>query len=108
MKKGLKFSHFGVPTTDKSRTGTYLEGAKVWINDFNDDPYAVEWLCFEDGSPFPELIQKVAHVAYEVDDLVEAMKGAEVLVAPFPVGDNLTCAFIAADGHAVELMEFKK
>jgi len=108
MKKGLTFSHFGIPAADKSRTPIYAESLKIWLSDFTADPYCCEWLYFEADSPFPELIKTKAHVAYVVENLAEAMKGEKVIVEPFAGGEKLTCAFIEADGYAVELMEFAK
>ena len=55
-----------------------------------------------------ELVQKMPHVAYEVENLNEALADQKVIVPPFPVGENLTCAFIDGGGFSVELMEFKK
>lgn len=108
MKPGYKFNHFGIPAADNSRAPMYAAPLKVWLSDFNADPFRCEWLHFEEGSTFPELIQKTAHVAYEVPSLADALVGEKVLVEPFPGGENLMCAFIEADGYAVELMEFKK
>ena len=107
MKAGLKFNHWGIPTKDRMPP-MYFEGGKVHLNDFSTDDYAVEWLNFEEGSPMPELIQKMPHIAFEVENLAEALKGEKVLVEPFAGGENMTCAFIEGDGFAVELIEFKK
>ena len=104
----MKFNHFGIPTQDKSRTPIHAEPLKLWLSDFSKDPFKCEWLYFEEGSPFPEVIKTTAHVAYEVDSLAEAMKGKKVICEPFQGGENLMCAFIEADGYAVELMEFTK
>ena len=68
----------------------------------------LEFLRFEEGSWMPELIQKTAHIAYEVDNLEEELKGAKVLVEPMPGGENLTIAFIEEEGIALELMYFEK
>lgn len=108
MKPGYKFNHIGIPAKDKSRTPIYAEPLKLWLSDVNADSFRCEWLYFEEGSPFPELIKSTAHIAYEVENLAEALKGEKVLVEPFQGGENLTCAFIEADGYAVELMEFGK
>ncbi len=105
LKSGLRYSHIGIPIKERRDLPIYLEACKVYINDFNDEPFAVEWLYFEDGSPFPEILQKQAHVAYECDNLAEAMKGYKVLVEPFDAGPGLKCAFIEADGLGIELME---
>ncbi|MBR4751277.1 MAG: hypothetical protein IK077_05920 [Thermoguttaceae bacterium] len=104
LKPGLRYSHIGIPVKDRDLP-IYLEACKVHINDFNDHPYAVEWLKFEEGSPFPEILQKQAHIAYECDDLEEAMKGLKVLVEPFDAAPGLKCAFVEADGLGIELMQ---
>ena len=104
FKPGLRYSHIGIPVKDRDLP-IYLEACKVYINDFNDEPYAVEWLKFEEGSPFPEILQKQAHIAYECDDLEEAMKGLKVLVEPFDAAPGLKCAFVEADGLGIELMQ---
>ena len=108
MRDGYKFSHWGVPTPEEKEGMTYLEDIKTAITDFAASPFAIEWLKFDADSPMPELIQKMPHVAFVVDDIQAALKDEKVIVEPFPVGDNLTCAFIDGGGFAVELMEFKK
>ncbi|MBR2692579.1 MAG: hypothetical protein IKE69_00050 [Thermoguttaceae bacterium] len=108
MRDGYKFSHWGVPTQEKKDGMVYVEGIKTWITDFAQNPYAIEWLRFEADSPMHELVQKMPHVAYEVENLNEALADQKVIVPPFPVGENLTCAFIDGGGFSVELMEFKK
>ncbi|MGI6401804.1 MAG: VOC family protein [Thermoguttaceae bacterium] len=104
-KPGLKYSHTGIPTDSPEGLSIYLEEFKIYINDFNESPYAVEWLYFEKDSPFPEILKTKAHVAYECDDIEEAMKAGTVLVPPFDAGPGLKCAFIEVDGHGVELMQ---
>lgn len=80
-----KINHFGVPTTTPQPGEVYAEGLKVWLTNFNESPNKIEYLRFEEGSWMPELIQKVAHIAYEVDDLAAELEGAKVLVEPMPV-----------------------
>ena len=101
-----KINHLGIPTTTPQPGETYVEGLKVWLTNFNDSPNKIEYLRFEEGSCMPELIQKVAHIAYEVDNLEQEMQGARVLVEPMPGGENLTIAFIEEEGIALELMQF--
>ena len=103
-----KINHFGIPTTTPQPGEVYVEGLKVWLTNFNESPNKIEYLRFEEGSWMPELIQKVAHIAYEVDDLAAELDGAKVLVEPMPGGENLTIAFIEEEGIALELMQFDK
>ena len=97
-----KINHFGVPTTTPQPGEVYAEGLKVWLTNFNESPNKIEYLRFEEGSWMPELIQKVAHIAYEVDDLAAELEGAKVLVEPMPGGENLTIAFIE-EGDIIDI-----
>ena len=102
----MEFNHVGIPTTEKHDGEIYLEGAKLFVTDFKNSPYGIEWLRFEEGSPMPELLQTTAHVAFKVDDLKAAMEGKQVLLDPFSPMDGLTVGFIIDDGAPVELMQF--
>ncbi|MCG8476301.1 MAG: hypothetical protein MI784_12610 [Cytophagales bacterium] len=101
-----KINHIGIPTDKEQSAEIYLEGIKCYITDFNESPNKIEWLRFEDGSDFPELIQKSAHIAYEVENLEEELKGKNLLVEPFDSNENLTIAFIEEEGAPIELMHF--
>jgi hypothetical protein len=102
-----KINHFGVPTSIQQEGESYAEDMKLYLTDFNNSPNKIEFLRFEEGSPMPELLQKVAHIAYEVPSLKEAMVDKEILIEPFDVSEELTCAFIVEEGIPIELMEFK-
>lgn len=103
-----KIDHFGIPTTVSQVGESYAEGLRVWLTDYSQSPNKIEFLRFEEGSCMPEIIQKVPHIAYEVDSLEEEMAGAKVLVEPMVVSDTLTIAFIEEEGIPVEIMCFKK
>jgi predicted enzyme related to lactoylglutathione lyase len=103
-----KINHFGIPTTTSRENEFYAEGLKVHLTSYADSPNKIEFLRFEEGSCMPELVQKVAHIAYEVPDLEAALKGAKVIVEPMRAGGNLTIAFIEEEGIPVELMCFDK
>lgn len=78
----------------------------MFIKSYEDSLYKVEWLRFEPGCPLPEMIKKIPHVAYEVDDISEAIKGKEILVAPHSPFTGVVVAFIEDNGAPVEFMEF--
>ena len=101
----MKYDHIGIPTTTDKKWSAYLEGAKVHITDANSDPYKIEWLKFEPGSPMPEVIQNVAHVAFQVDDIGAAIHGKTVIVEPFSPMEGVRCAFIEHDGTSIELIQ---
>ncbi len=101
-----KLNHIGIPTQVKQENESYMEAAKVFLTNYAESPNKIEFLRFEEGSDFPQLIQDYAHLAYEVDSIEEEMEGKKVLLEPFKAGDNLTIAFIEEEGIAVELMQF--
>ena len=100
------FSHVGIPTTIQHDREQHNADGGFFVTDFNDTPTRIEWLRCEDHCGLPEVIQKSTHVAFVVDDLEEALKGAEVLVPPMVVSDQLKIAFIFEDGAPVELMQY--
>ena len=104
----MKYDHIGIPTTKEKQWSAYVEAGKVHITDSKADPYGVEWLKFDAGSPMHELLQTVAHVGFEVDDLESALKGAKVIVEPFDAMPGVRCAFIDSNGAPVELIQRKK
>jgi len=54
----------------------------------------------------PEIVRIVPHIAFAVDDLDEALKGREILIAPTEPSAGVRVAFILDDGAPVELLEF--
>ena len=101
-----KYHHLGIPT-DKARAGEhYLEEFKVHVLPFNSNPYGVEWMRYEPGSPVPELVQKVPHIAFEVDDLIGEISGQEILIPPNSPSPGVTVAFIAHNGAPIEFLQY--
>ncbi len=57
------------------------------------------------GSTYPDLVKTVAHVAFEVDDLQDAIKGQKVIVEPNSPSRGVVVAFIEVNGAPVELLQ---
>ena len=106
MRKRLRYHHIGIPTTEPREGEEYLERFKMYASGFEASPFGVEWLRFEADSPLPELVKKVAHVAFVVDDLQEALDGEDVLIQPNSPSAGVTVAFIVHNAAPVELMQF--
>jgi hypothetical protein len=83
----------------------YLESKRLWLTSPADHPFRVEWLWYEPESPEAELIRTVAHVAYRVPSLEEAMSGLPVLAEPFDVFGEVRVAFVAVGGAPVEFVQ---
>ncbi len=99
------FHHVGIPSPEKHEGETYLEGGKLYITDAEASPNRIEWLRFEAGSPMPEMLQTLPHIAYMVEDLAAEMAGATVLLEPFEPFEGLTVAFVIEEGAPIELMQ---
>lgn len=100
-----KFSHIGIPVTEEKNWDGFYEPAKIHSTDFEKDEFAIEYIKCDADSPMPEMFQKVAHVAYYVDNIEEAIEGREILVEPFSPGEGVRVAFIVHNGSPVEFME---
>jgi hypothetical protein len=104
----MRYHHLGIPTNIPREGEVYLEKFKIYVSGFDDSPYGVEWMRFEEGSPVADLVQKVPHVAFEVDDLEAALAGHEVLIAPNSPSEGVTVAFIVHNGAPIEFLQFRK
>jgi hypothetical protein len=103
--KDPKYHHLGIPT-DAPRAGErYLEQLKMYVSGYEDSPYGIEWMRFEPGCPLPELVQTVPHIAFEVDDLAEAIAGEEIFIEPNSPSEGVWVAFIVHDGAPVEFLQ---
>lgn len=103
-----KYHHIGIPTDIPRENETYLDKYKMYVSGFEKSPYGVEWMRFEPDSPLPELVKKVPHVAFEVDDLEAAIQGKEILIPPTSPSEDITVAFIVDNDAPIEFLEVKK
>lgn len=102
----MEYSHMGIPTQTPREGETYLDEVKLYLTDFEKNPYGIEWLRFMPNSPMHEAVRTIPHVAFKVDDLEAAIEGKEVIVPPTVADEKLRYAFIMSDGAPVELMQY--
>lgn len=104
----IEYMHIGIPITNKKPNMTYSEDMKLWLSNPDDYDYKIEYLKFEEGGPFPEIMHRNPHVAYKVDDMTPYIKDAdEVIFGPVDAGPGVRIAFIIKDGAIIELYESK-
>ena len=108
MKKGLRYHHIGIPTDVRRENEEYLEKFKMYGSGYETNPYGVEWMRFEPGSPLPELVKTVPHVAFVVDDLQGAINGKDILIEPNSPTNGVNVAFIVDNGAPIEFLQFEK
>ena len=107
-QRGWRYHHVGIPTTLLRGDEEYLAAYKLYRAGFSRSPYGIEWMRFEAGCPLPALIQTVAHVAFEVDDLDVALIGQEIIWPPGAPSEGVRSAMIAHNGAPVELIWFAR
>ena len=101
-----EYMHIGIPITNKKPGMTYNEGAKFWVSNVDDYDFKIEYLKFEEGTPFPEVLHRNPHVAYRVDHLEKYIEEADsVICGPMPSGSGARLAFVWKDGAIIELYE---
>ena len=106
-----KYMHVGIPVLNKKPNMIYADWGKFWVNESVDAyDFKIEYLKFDEGTIFPEILSKQPHVAYEVDDLESYIKQAQqVLIGPIQVGDSKDrLAFVTWDDAIIELYEVGK
>ncbi len=109
-KWGWKYHHMGIPTTQQRPNERYIPHLKFYVSGFDKSPYGVEWMRFEEDSPVHELVQRVPHLAFEVNNLDEelAKRDFKILTEPNPPSEGIRVAMIEHNGAPIELMEFEK
>ncbi len=108
MHSNLKYHHLGIPTKEKHDGETYLEKFKVYVSGYDTSPFKIEWMRFEEGAPSPELVKTVPHIAFEVDDLLKAIEGKEILIEPNSPSPGVMVAFIVDNGSPIEFIQVSK
>jgi hypothetical protein len=101
----MKFNHVGIPTEHRFDGEIPLPHLQMTVSDHLNNPFGIQWQRYWDEAPYPELVQTVAHVAFEVDDLLEALRGHRVIIEPNSPSRGVTVAFVEVNGAPVELMQ---
>jgi hypothetical protein len=107
---GWRYHHIGIPTAGSIAGEKYMHKFKLFTGGFGSSPYGIEWMRYEPDSTIHELIKRVPHVAFEVDDLDLELKKHKfkIITQPNSPGSGTRVAMIEHNGAPVELIEFKK
>jgi len=63
---------------------------------------------FEPDCPIPDLVKRIPHVAFEVENLERELEGKEILITPESPNEGLRVAFIVVNLAPVEFLELEK
>jgi hypothetical protein len=105
---GWRYHHVGIPTDIAHSDERYLVQYGMYVSGFETSRYGVEWMRFDKDSPLPEIIRRIPHVAFEVNDIEAALIGREII---WPLGgpsDGVQSAMIIDNGALIELISFSK
>ena len=104
----MKFNHVGIPTTVRFDGEIPLPDLQMTVSDHQDNPFGIQWQHYWEGAPYPELMKSVPHVAFEVDDLEDALQGHHIIIEPNSPSPGVRVAFIQVRGAPVELMQIDR
>lgn len=105
---GWRFHHLGIPTAEIMPGARFLPSLKFWVSGFERSPFGIEWMRFETGSPVDELVKRVPHLAFEVDDIDQEISRHNLKLIG-EIGspmERIRVAMIEYNGAPVELIEF--
>ena len=109
-KWGWRYHHLGIPTTGPIKDERYLSRLKVYVGGFDTSPFGIEWMRFDDDCQVNELIRRVPHIAFEVDDMdIELSRhDFKIISKPGSSYEGIRVAMIEHNGAPIELIEFRK
>ena len=86
-----EYMHIGIPVLNKKEGMTYNEDMKFWVSNVDDYDFKIEYLKFEEGTPFPEILSQAQRIIF----------------GPADCGPGVRLAFVIWDDAIVELYEEK-
>jgi hypothetical protein len=107
-KPKLKYHHIGIPTDKPIKGEVYLKDYKVYHYGYEKSEYGIEWMRYEKDCQLPEIVKTLPHIAFEVDDIYEAIKGKKVIIEPNSSSEGNIVAFIEENGAPIEFIQIKK
>lgn len=102
----MKFTyhHLGIPTNIIQPDERYSEKFKMYTSDHKGH-FKVQFHRIADDSPLHPVIKSLPHIAFQVEDLSEALKDKEILLEPYEPIAGYRVAIINDGGVPVEFVE---
>lgn len=96
----------GIPTTKKLKNEVYLAELDVYHSGYQENEFNIEWMRYGKKCNLPDIVKKLPHIAFEVDDVNEAIKGHEVIIEPNSPYEGIIVAFVLVNNAPVEFIQF--
>lgn len=106
--ESLKYHHLGMPTTQPIEGEEYLKEYRIYHFGYGDNPYGIEWMRYEKECELPEIVKTMPHIAFEVENVYEAISGKKVIIKPNSPSEGCLVAFIEECGMPIEFIQFDK
>ena len=103
----FRYHHIGIPTEQPIEGEVYLPEHKLFHFGYESSEFGIEWMRYEHDCTLPEIVKALPHLAFEVDDIYEALEGRKVIIEPNSPSQGITVAFIEENGAPIELIEQK-
>jgi hypothetical protein len=107
VSQKYRYHHLGIPTIEAFAGATHLAALRMSVSDHLATPYGIQWMKFDEDCALPSLVKRVAHVAFEVDDLREAIRGKKVIIEPNEPTPGIMVAFIEEAGAPIEFLQIR-
>jgi hypothetical protein len=104
----LKYHHIGIPTSKSMEGEVYLKDYRVFHCGYEQSEYGIEWMRYEKDCTLPEIVKTIPHIAFEVDDVYQAIKDKTVIIPPNSPSEGNIVAFIEENGAPIEFIQTKK
>jgi len=101
-----RYNHIGIPTTRKLKNEKYLADFDIYTTGYQENEFNIEWMRYGAKCKLPNIVKKLPHIAFEVDDIYKAIKGHRVIIEPNIPLDGCIVAFVLINGAPVEFIQF--
>ena len=106
--KKYRYNHTGIPTTKKLKNEEYLPDLDVYHSGYQENEFNIEWMRYGKRCTLPDIVKKLPHIAFEVDDVYEAIKGHKVIIEPNSPYEGIVVAFVLVNDAPIEFIQFGK
>jgi hypothetical protein len=103
-----KYHHIGIPTNVSIPGENYLKEYKLFHYGFEESEFGIEWMRYEEECTLPEIVKTKPHIAFEVKNMEEALKGRKIIIKPNSPSKGNIVAFIEEDNLPIELIQVAK
>lgn len=104
----MKFNHIGIPTKGRFSDEIDIPHLKITVSDHANNPFGIQWMRYWEDAPYPDIVKNIPHVAFEVNNLEEAIQKQKIVIAPNSPSPGVIVAIIEVNGAPVELMQIDR